>query len=178
MPEKLMIKCPFCQTAHVANTLFCSECANYMLEVNERPTDPLQRVEVNWHGDSLRDTLTIPPSSPGTGPMSIRLKIGAHQREVHVSLSKVIHLGRLDPASNIFPEVDLTLDEGQALGVSRRHAGIFKQGLGIAIEDLGSINGTFVNGKRLDPYLPETLKDNDVLQLGKLLIKVKIGGAK
>jgi pSer/pThr/pTyr-binding forkhead associated (FHA) protein len=106
--------------------------------------------------------------------MILRLKIGDHQREVQVVLNKVIHLGRLDPASNIFPEVDLTGDGVEAQGVSRRHISIFKQGAGVVVEDLGSVNGTFVNGKRLDPYLPETLNDGDILQLGRLLIKVRL----
>jgi pSer/pThr/pTyr-binding forkhead associated (FHA) protein len=42
------------------------------------------------------------------------------------------------------------------------------------VEDLGSTNGTLLNGIRLDPYMPETLKDGDQLQLGKLLIEVKL----
>ena len=42
------------------------------------------------------------------------------------------------------------------------------------VEDLGSINGTFINGKRLAPYLPEALHDGDQLQLGKLLIEVEL----
>ena len=42
------------------------------------------------------------------------------------------------------------------------------------VEDLGSINGTFINGKRLAPYLPEVLSHGDQLQLGKLLIEVEL----
>lgn len=106
----------------------------------------------------------------------MQLKIGGQQREVQVVLNKIVHLGRLDPASNIFPDVDLTRDGVQAQSVSRRHAEIFRQGLEVVVEDLGSVNGTFVNGKRLDPYLPEPLRDGDILQLGKLLIKVSIRG--
>jgi len=45
----------------------------------------------------------------------------------------------------------------------------------VVVEDLGSINGTFINGKRLAPYLPEMLNDGDSLQLGRLLIEVKLG---
>jgi pSer/pThr/pTyr-binding forkhead associated (FHA) protein len=60
------------------------------------------------------------------------------------------------------------------MGVSRRHARILKQGGMVVVEDMGSINGTFINGKRLDPYLPEVLNDGDILQLGKLKIEVKI----
>lgn len=83
-------------------------------------------------------------------------------------------MGRLDPASNVFPEIDLTPDDDLTKSVSRRHAAVFKQGGAIVVEDLASINGTFINGKRLAPYLPEALSDGDILQLGRLLIEVKI----
>lgn len=169
-----MVKCPFCQTTHVANTLFCSECGNYLVESDQRTTDPLGSEEISWRGDPIGPARTAPSIQPGTGPMMLWLKIGDTQREVQVILNRVIHLGRLDPTSNIFPEVDLTPDDGQALGVSRRHASIVRQGAGVVIEDLGSSNGTFVNGKRLDPYLPETLADGDMVQLGKLLISVRL----
>jgi pSer/pThr/pTyr-binding forkhead associated (FHA) protein len=102
------------------------------------------------------------------------LNIGDKKREVEVPLNKAIHMGRLDPASDVFPEVDLTEDNGLEKGVSRRHARILKREGTVVVEDLGSINGTFINGKRLAPYLPETLKDGDSLQLGRLLIEIKL----
>ena len=43
---------------------------------------------------------------------------------------------------------------------------------GTQIIDNRSINGTFVNNKRLTPYLPHPLKSGDELQLGKLIIEV------
>jgi pSer/pThr/pTyr-binding forkhead associated (FHA) protein len=49
-----------------------------------------------------------------------------------------------------------------------------KQGGMVVIEDMGSINGTFINGRRLDPYLPEVIKDGDIVHLGKLQLEVKI----
>jgi pSer/pThr/pTyr-binding forkhead associated (FHA) protein len=91
---------------------------------------------------------------------------------VEVVLNKVIQLGRVDPKANIFPDVDLTDDGLPAQTVSRRHAGIFKQKGNLVVEDLGSVNGTFINGKRLSPYLPELLSDGDILQLGRLVINV------
>ena len=102
------------------------------------------------------------------------MKIGESAREVEAPLSKAIHLGRLDPASDVFPEIDLTNDNGLEKGVSRRHARILKREGTVVVEDLGSINGTFINGKRLAPYLPEVLHDSDQLQLGKLLIEVEM----
>lgn len=169
-----MIKCPFCQSIHVDNTVFCDECADYLLEDNKRDTDIFDIEKITARADCLGKAEPASSLQADTEPMTLRLKIGEHQREVQVVLHKIVHLGRLDPASNTFPEVDVTPDDLHAYSVSRRHAGIFRQGKDVVVADLGSVNGTFVNGKRLDPYLPETLKDSDLLQLGKLLIEVSI----
>ena len=167
-----MIKCPFCHTTHVANTLFCSECGTYLLEDDRRGTDPLGTGEIGWVGQE--DESGLPPTVQGSGPLGVRLHIGESGREVEASLSKAIHLGRLDPASDVFPEIDLSGDGGLEKGVSRRHARILKREGTVVVEDLGSINGTFINGKRLAPYLPEALHDGDQLQLGKLLMEVEL----
>ncbi len=168
-----MIKCPFCGTSHVANTLFCSECGTYLLEDDRRGTDPLGTDEIGWVGEGEEEP-DVSPLVKGTGPLAIRLRIGEMRREVEASLAKAIHLGRLDPASDVFPEIDLTKDNGLEKGVSRRHARIIKREGTVVVEDLGSINGTFINSKRLAPYLPEVLHDGDQLQLGKLLIEVEM----
>ncbi len=168
-----MIKCPFCQTPHVDGTLFCSECGTYLLEDDKRGTDPLGTSEIGWVGDSVEEP-DAPAPFQGTGPLTIRLKIGEKKRMVEIPLNKAVHLGRLDPASDVFPEIDLTNDGGLEKGVSRRHARILKREGTVVIEDLGSINGTFINGKRLAPYLPETLTDGDNLQIGRLLINVEL----
>lgn len=168
-----MIKCPFCQTPHVDGTLFCSECGTYLLEDAQRGTDPLGTSEIGWVGDPNIGSDTL-KAYQGTGPLSIRFKIGEHKRTLEIPLNKAIHLGRLDPASDVFPEIDLTNDGGLEKGVSRRHARILKREGTVVVEDLGSINGTFINSKRLAPYLPETLNDGDILQIGRLLIDVHL----
>ncbi|MEM7346845.1 MAG: FHA domain-containing protein [Chloroflexota bacterium] len=168
-----MIKCPFCGTSHVANTLFCSECGTYLLEDDRRGTDPLGTDEIGWVGEGEED-IDDSDDVKGTGPLAIRLRIGESKREVEAPLNKAVHLGRLDPASDVFPEIDLTNDNGLEKGTSRRHARILKREGTVVIEDLGSINGTFVNGKRLAPYLPEVLNHGDQLQLGKLLVEVEM----
>jgi pSer/pThr/pTyr-binding forkhead associated (FHA) protein len=169
-----MIKCPFCQAIHVANTIFCSECGNYLLKDDQRPTDPLESGEIN-SVVSEKDHFKVVSSPPqGTKPVAIQLKIGARKREVELRLDKVINIGRVDPASAIFPEVDLTDDSVSSKSVSRRHARVLKRENSVLLEDLGSINGTFINGKRLDPYMSQVLSDGDILQVGKIPIEVKI----
>lgn len=169
-----MIKCQFCHTLHVDNTIFCDECGNYLLEDEKRETDPLDVGETGWIGNTTAEPGFASSYQQNMHRLAIRLKIGAAKREVEAPLDKVIHVGRVDPSSNVFPEIDLTDDDVVSKCVSRRHARILRQENRVVVEDLGSVNGTFINGNRLAPYLPETLSDGDTLQLGKLLIEVKI----
>ncbi len=57
------------------------------------------------------------------------------------------------------------------MGVSRTHAQIIKQGDQTLIEDLGSTNGTYVNGVRISA--PTPIKPGDTLQLGASLLRVE-----
>jgi ABC-type multidrug transport system ATPase subunit/pSer/pThr/pTyr-binding forkhead associated (FHA) protein len=58
-------------------------------------------------------------------------------------------------------ENDLVLDFPT---VSTRHAAVISRGTGWRIEDLGSTNGTFVNGRRLEK--PHDLRDGDIVRIG------------
>ena len=166
-----MIECRYCKTTYVANTLFCSECGAYLLEDDQVGTDPLGTGEIGWIGteEEVGEYL----AQQGSGPLGVRLHIGESGREVVAPLTKAVHLGRLDPASDIIPEVDLSEDGGSQKGVSRRHARILKRERTVMLEDLASINGTFINGKRLAPYLAEALHDGDQVQMGTLLIEIE-----
>jgi pSer/pThr/pTyr-binding forkhead associated (FHA) protein len=82
-------------------------------------------------------------------------------------------IGRWDPDSGSFPEVDLESDDTEAR-ISRKHA-LIRFGDTITIEDIGSLNGTFVNrGQRLEPGSPATLKDGDEIIIGKTFFKVAV----
>ncbi len=164
-----MIKCPVCQAKHPENTLFCEECGVYLPGGDEAETDPLAVVEVTW---MEREETSEVPGKKVTSPLALNLTIPDSGRDVEVPLIKAVNIGRLDPASASFPDIDLTNDGGLAKGVSRRHAKITRRGSEVFIEDLGSINGTFLNRERLPPYLPRMLKSGDELRLGKLVLRV------
>ncbi len=79
-------------------------------------------------------------------------------------------LGRRDPMSNIFPEVDLSKFDPQTK-ISRRHARIWREGSSYYVEDLGSSNGTVVipvvsGTVRLPPRTPHVLANGDKIRLG------------
>jgi hypothetical protein len=170
-----VVRCRVCQTNYVTNTVYCTECGTYLLDPEELETEPMEMARINWLG-KIHSAQAGDAELPRTGPLSIRLIIGedARQREVEAMLVKPVRLGRSDPSQNIFPEIDLTDDLAMESGVSREHAAIFGRGSVIMVEDLGSTNGTLLNGERLDPYMPELLQHGDQLQLGQLLIEVRL----
>jgi len=59
--------------------------------------------------------------------------------------------------------------------VSRRHCQLFEEGNKLILRDLGSSNGTFVNGKRV--LGQQTLKPGDVLTIGGVTLQVDLLGA-
>ena len=114
--------------------------------------------------------------APGEGVttlLGLKLTIPDSGHDVEVPLTKEeISIGRLDPASGSFRDVDLSDYGGAEKGVSRRHAKILRREGGLFIEDLGSFNGTFLNHKKLTLYRLEALKSGDELQLGRLVLRV------
>ncbi len=58
---------------------------------------------------------------------------------------------------------DIVIDEPS---ISRQHARITLTDAGLLIEDLGSSNGTFVNGQRISKVQPLILRLGDTIQLG------------
>jgi hypothetical protein len=81
-------------------------------------------------------------------------------------------LGRVSEAQPIMPDIDLTPYQAYANGVSRLHAVLKREGKRVFVMDLGSSNGTYLNGKRLTPNVDQTLNHGDMLALGKLKIQI------
>ncbi len=77
-------------------------------------------------------------------------------------------VGREDPVSSVFPDIDLTDYGGDEGGVSREHARIYVQGDQFFITDLQSTNYTFVNQQKLAPNQSQPLKDGDELRFGRV----------
>lgn len=80
-------------------------------------------------------------------------------------------IGRGDPVSKYFPEIDLNAHGALDQGVGRRHARVFVQGGQILLEDLDSTNGTLINGQKLAPRQSRALADGDQITLGRMLLR-------
>jgi pSer/pThr/pTyr-binding forkhead associated (FHA) protein len=150
--------------------------------MKELRTTPLEGSQIPWAEDAkslfATETDLLDPDL-----LTIRLRISTvdsasengsgrndQERELQVAMIKPIRLGRLDPKEGVYPEVDLT--DAKMHGVSREHVCLYRRGHAVEVEDLGSTNGTLLNGVRLKPYKPTFLNDGDQLQLGQLLVEV------
>jgi len=65
-------------------------------------------------------------------------------------------------------------DPAQVNYLSRRHAHLFLRGGQLHVEDLGSTNGTFVNGTRLEEHAP-ALQEGDLLAFGGRHFVYRVG---
>jgi serine/threonine-protein kinase len=157
-PSVEMVFCGFCGGRIAADDLYCAHCGK---------PQPLAGVAPSI---GLRPRATAKLMVAGTTEMVAS----------EFALQKDSNLiGRSDPQSNIFPEVDLTRFDPETK-VSRRHARIWRQGETYLIEDLGSVNGTVIYNRadkpvRLAPHHPQIIQSNDRIRLGETLLHFFVG---
>jgi Cyclic nucleotide-binding domain/FHA domain len=125
----------------------------------------------------------LPPKQKSAAPAVEKspppvAKLEAHLR--HVASNQTIALdprrgdfmvGRPDPVTGIEPEINLgPLDQGRSL--SRRHAKILRDGAQFSLrEEVGTTNGTFVNGQRITTGASVPLKTGDKLRFGSIEVE-------
>jgi hypothetical protein len=124
---------------------------------------------------------TAPESAPSTAaatgaPFKAKLSVvrgGRKGQEFPLEDGNNL-VGRWDPETGSFPEVDLDADDPEAK-ISRKHALIRIDGGKITIEDIGSLNGTYVNRQpRLSPGSPAEIKSGDEVIIGKTFLKLVV----
>jgi hypothetical protein len=143
------IYCPECgfQNPEAAN--YCSKCGALLHtpEAGEQ-TEAFSAVAVR---EELRESIG---ELPDTGPALIVRAGGGRTGESFAPQGDRTTIGRS-------PDCGIFLDD---VTVSRRHAALVRRDDRWAIEDLGSLNGTFVNRRRVESA---SLEDGDEIQIGK-----------
>lgn len=174
--------CQNCGFDNIGDSVFCENCGSRLIK-NE--TDPGIRVTHN-KSDSIENSPPVEVSvSPGLSqhPSGVALE-PAESVVVHGHLLIVkdgititlpeghypITIGRDDPASGIFPDINLEPYGALDAGVGRRHAKIIYQSSAFLVEDMGSVNGTFINREKLSANTPREICSGDELRLGKMTL--------
>jgi hypothetical protein len=110
---------------------------------------------------------------PTFGPVTAKLVLLDFDQHVEFALNTTGEtiIGRIDPHRGIRPHIDLSKYD-YASRISRRHARILIVNDQYQIEDLGSANGTTINGKtRLRSRQPITLSNGDLVKFGETVVK-------
>ena len=86
-------------------------------------------------------------------------------------------VGRSDPVTGITPEVDLSPLDTQR-STSRRHAKIYQMGTTYYVmEEIGVMNGTYVNENRVATGTPVPIQNGDTLKFGLVTLQFKTGAS-
>jgi hypothetical protein len=164
--------CSNCQSKQFDGAIFCADCGASLLPARHQETT-MSLGQRPPTGDLRQPNPPfLPTPDPPSGP-SITLVVMNSGRRIKLDVDDDLLIGRKDNARGIFPDVDLGLDGGYDAGVSRRHAILSYEDSAYRVEDLGSANGTFINGRRLAPQSPTQLTNGDELKCGTLLLRVE-----
>jgi len=171
-----MILCHNCLHKEMVGALFCSECGAQLIYDEGVPTSTIQKEAFSTEEDALIG-LEIPETlRPSSSPRAKQSKVVLNMISTGDLLSlggrEEITLGRINEGQPVVPDIDLSPYKAYEAGVSRMHASMKIKGEEISIFDLGSANGTRINGRRISPNIPHPLKHGDIITLGKLKIQV------
>lgn len=115
----------------------------------------------------------VPATVPAPGKTRAYF-IGKSTGKIYPIYKDEVLLGRYDSVTGHRPEIDLT-EEDSNRNVSRRHARLlFKDGAYLVAEEIGTMNGTYLNGKKLPTGVLTPIKDGDELLLCRVPVIFKI----
>ena len=165
-----MILCNNCKHENLDGSVFCAECGSQLsgknlttrnietkdlprfkpAETERRESNQSYDISTAWGSLHLLDTGHVIP----------------------LVQKNEFTLGRVSEGQPVMPDIDLSAFQAYAAGVSRMHAVIKHTDQNITFMDLGSANGSFINGKRLTPNEVQALNHGDVVALGKMKIQI------
>ena len=132
-----------------------------------RQTDQMLREALGGGGGEGMQAPEMPAPDPqAVAPAAPQKLVHPSGMEFHLSTSSETLVGRRDPVTGIHPDVDLTPIDTQR-STSRRHAKVYRRGPKFFVcEEIGTMNGTFVNGERVQTGVPVEVKPGDEVQFG------------
>jgi pSer/pThr/pTyr-binding forkhead associated (FHA) protein len=143
--------CPECGFANAEGANYCQKCGAFLGDQGGGKGDTTEVYQVDETGE-LRpvdlDTVTH------EGATLVIRSGGGRSGEAFKVAGERMTIGRS-------PDAEVFLDD---VTVSRNHALLVQRRDGLYIDDLGSLNGTYVNRRRIESH---RLQNGDELQVGK-----------
>lgn len=166
-----MIICSNCKHANMAGAMFCTECGAQLIGRDALTTQNISTDNFNRIKKSATGNLSVAYESEEAWASLHLMDTG---QVLPLSARNEFTMGRVSEGQPIMPDIDLSPYQAYAAGVSRLHAVIKRTGSRIIFMDLGSANGTYINGKRLSPNVEQILNHGDVVALGKLKMQILV----
>ncbi len=163
-PRGRWLACARCNTPLEPGARYCPSCGLAL-------PDPIgiacpQCAAINLPGTAFCETCGAAlPSRPHLVVLNTGLRLPLFSGD-----QTAVVVGRSDALSGVTPDLDLEPYAGELAGLSRRHARLTLRDNQCWIEDLNSVNWSYLNNQRLSPERPTPLKDGDLLRLGNVLL--------
>ncbi|MBD0280939.1 MAG: FHA domain-containing protein [Thermoleophilaceae bacterium] len=145
----MSVHCPECGFVNAEGANYCQKCGAFLGDGKEGDTTEVYQVD---------ETGEIRPVDleevTGEGATLVIRSGGGRSGEAFNVSGDRMTIGRS-------PDAEIFLDD---VTVSRNHALLVRRRDGLYIDDLGSLNGTYVNRRRIESH---RLRDGDELQVGK-----------
>jgi pSer/pThr/pTyr-binding forkhead associated (FHA) protein len=169
-----MILCPNCLHKEMVGAVFCSECGAQLVFSEGVPTGviPSPSKDLPSYETQEKAKWKSAPPSANVLEAKVSLNIVNSGETLPLKSQKEITLGRVSGGQTVIPDIDLTPYKAYEGGVSRMHASIQISEDGVTITDLGSANGTRINGRKITSHISYPIKHGDILTLGKFKIQV------
>jgi DNA-binding winged helix-turn-helix (wHTH) protein len=142
---------------YISDSTLVTVVAEVRSALDDDPREP--RLLRTAHGVGYAFCADAWEAGPERAPGSVLFRLHLEDREV-----------ALRPGENLLGRVEEGVAWIEAPTVSRRHARIVVEQGRATLEDLGSKNGTFVQGRRISA--PTVLADGDVIRLGRVEIRI------
>jgi hypothetical protein len=149
--EARRMNCNECGQDAPGDANFCPSCGAPLTAVHPASEDTTAAIEIGAL-DPQHEVEDFPELAPGTGMLVVVRGPNAGSRFL---------LDRETTTVGRHPDSDIFLDD---VTVSRRHAELIRGERGTLLKDLGSLNGTYVGGDRVDE---RTLAMGDEVQVGR-----------
>ena len=142
--------CPECGFVNTEGANYCQKCGAFLADV----TQEHDNTTAAWQLDETGEIQAVDPEQVEDAATLVIRSGGGRSGETFPVEGERMRIGRS-------PDAEIFLDD---VTVSRNHALLVRRRDGLYIDDLGSLNGTYVNRKRIESH---KLVDGDELQIGK-----------
>lgn len=164
-----MVICPNCGFRNRMGLLFCEDCGANLTDKRAAATISTHQIQEELDESAAKATWGAANFGKGT---RVLLHVRDASDPIELASGGRMTIGRHDTSSDDQPDIDLTPHGALEKGVSRYHAAIeFGEGT-LTLSDVGSSNGTFLNGQRLIQQQPRILRDGDEIRFGKLVAHI------